>query len=125
MNPRLVCLASAFALLPIAHAADKKETGRYLSKQLKGDYYVYGGSIGDSTPPTRNDRKLSLMFKGPLAKDIFDHIGPDVKNSCGATKDYRERSRGDLNCTWAKDDGYSCYFGLDVQTGKSISDSGC
>jgi hypothetical protein len=119
MNTRLVCLASAFALLSLAHAADKKEGGRYLAKPLNGDYYVYGGSIGDKTPPTPKDRKLSMMFTGPLAKDLFDHIGPDAK-ACGASPEYRERNRGDLSCTWAKEDGYSCYFGLDVQTGKSI-----
>lgn len=50
MNARLVCLASAFALLPLAHAADRTEEGRYLAKPLKGDYYVYGGSIGDKNP---------------------------------------------------------------------------
>ena len=125
MNARLVCLVSAFALLPFAHAVDKKDGGRYLAKPLKGDYYVYGGSIGDSTPPTQKDRKLSFMFTGPLAKDLFDHIGPDAKISCSAAPDYRERNRGDLNCTWAKDEGYSCYFGLNVRTGKSIPDSSC
>ena len=125
MNARLVCLVSTLALLPFAHAADKKDGGRYLAKPLKGDYYVYGGSIGDSTPPTQKDRKLSVMFSGTLAKDLFEHIGPDAKMACGAASDYRQRNRGDLQCSWAKDDGYSCYFGLDVRTGKSISDSSC
>ncbi|SDE54087.1 hypothetical protein SAMN05428966_10922 [Massilia sp. PDC64] len=118
MNARTVCLVSALALLPLAHAADKKEEGRYLAKPLKGDYYVYGGSIGDSTPPTEKDRKLSVMLTGPLAKDLFDHMGPDAK-ACGAAPDYRERGRGDLSCTWSKADGYACYFGIDVRTGKS------
>lgn len=125
MNVRQLCLVGASALLPLAHAADKKDEGRYLSKPLKGDYYVYGGSIGDKTPPTQKDRKLSLMFTGPLAKDLFDHIGADAKMSCSDAPDYRERNRGDLSCTWTKDDGYSCYFGLDVRTGKSIRGSTC
>jgi hypothetical protein len=125
MNARLVCLVSAFSLLSLAHATDKKEEGRYLAKPLKGDYYVYGGSIGDSTPPTQKDRKLSLMFTGPLAKDLFDHIGPDAKMACSDSSDYRERNKGDLSCAWTKDDGYSCYFGLDVRTGKSMRGSIC
>jgi hypothetical protein len=82
MNARMVCLVSAFALLPLAHAAENKEDGRYLAKPLKGDYYVYGGSIGDKTAPTSRDRKVSLMVTGPLAQDLFDHIGPDAKDSC-------------------------------------------
>jgi hypothetical protein len=125
MNARLMCLVSALALLSLSHAADKKEEGRYLAKPLKGDYYVYGGSIWDSNPPTQKDRKLSLMFTGPLAKDLFDHVGPDAKVSCSDASGYRERNRGDLSCTWTKDDGYSCYFGLDVRTGKSTSGVTC
>jgi hypothetical protein len=121
----MVFLVSAFALLPLTHAADKKEEGRYLAKPLKGDYYVYGGSIGDKTPPTPKDEKVSLMFTGRLAQDLFDHIGPDAKDSCSPGPDYRERNRGDLICTWTKDQGYSCYFGLDVRTGKSMHGSTC
>lgn len=65
------------------------------------------------------------MFTGPLAKDLFHHIGPDAKISCGDAPDYRERNRGDLSCTWTKDDGYSCYFGIDVRIGKSMRGSTC
>jgi len=122
MNARLVYIVSALALFPLAQAADE---GRYLAKPLKGDYYVYGGSIGDSTPPTQKDRKLSFMLTGPLAKELFDHIGSDAKDACSGGPDYRERNRGDLTCTWTKDHGYSCYFGLDVPTGKSIRGSIC
>lgn len=125
MNARLVCIAGAFALFPLAQAADTKEASRYLAKPLKGDYYVYGGSIEDKTPPTPKDRKLSLMLTGPLAQDLFDHIGPDAKDACSVGPSYRERNRGDLTCTWTKEHGYSCYFGLDVPTGKSIRGSIC
>lgn len=119
MNLCLAYLVSALLLLPQAHAAEK-DPSRFMAKPLKGDYYVYGGSIGDKTPPTPKDRKLSLMLTGPLAKELFDHIGPDLKDACGAGPDNRERNRGDLICLWTKDEGYSCYIGLDVRTGKSM-----
>lgn len=119
MNLRLVYLISALLLLPFAHAAEKEE-GRFMAKPLKGDYYVYGGSIEDKTPPTSKDRKLSLMLTGPLAKELFDHIGPDLKDACGAGPDHRERNRGDLICLWTKEYGYACYVGIDVRTGKSM-----
>lgn len=125
MNGPLVCAIGLFALSSFVQAADKSDAGRYLAKPLKGDYYTYGGSIGDKTPPTAKDRKLSLMLTGPLAKDLFDHIGPDTKDACSAGPDYRERNRGDLSCTWTKEDGYSCYVGVDVTTGKSIQGSTC
>jgi hypothetical protein len=126
MNARLVSLVSALALTSVALAADPKEAaGRYGAKPLKGDYYVYGGSLGDSVPPTAKDRKVAMMFTGPLAKELFGQIGPDQKNACGDGPDHRTRLRGDLSCVWQKDDGYACYFGLDVPTGKSTYGSIC
>jgi hypothetical protein len=77
------------------------------------------------TPPTPKDRKVSLMFTGPLAQELFDYLGPDAKDSCSPDPDYQERNRGDLTCTWTRDQGYSCYFGLDARTGKSMHGSTC
>jgi hypothetical protein len=96
-----------------------------MTKPLKGDYYVYGGSLGDSVLPTAKDMKVSMMFTGPLAKELFNQIGPDKKDACGAGPDQRTRLRGDLSCIWQKGDGYSCYFGLDAQTGKSTYGTIC
>lgn len=124
MKLRVAYLIGAFLLLPLAQAAEKEE-GRFMATPLKGDYYVYGGSIGDKTPPTPKDRKLSLILTGPLAKELFDHIGMDVKDACGAGPGRRERSRGDLVCLWTKEYGYSCYVGLDVRTGKSMAGVTC
>jgi len=124
MNLRLLYLVSAFLLHPFADAAEKNE-GRFMAKPLKGDYYVYGGSIEEKSPPTPKDRKLSLMLTGPLAKELFDHTGPDLKDACGAGQDHRERTRGDLTCLWTKEYGYACYVGLDVRTGKSMAGVTC
>ncbi len=131
MNARLVFLAAAL-VLPMANATDppapKDPAARYGATPLKGDYYVYGGSMGDMVPPTAKDRKVSLMFSGPLAKELFDQIGPDRKDACGASPDHRTRTRGHLSCIWEKRgtySGYSCYFGLDVPTGKSTFGSIC
>lgn len=93
-------------------------------KPLKGDYQVYGGSLGDMEPPTPKDRKVAFMFTGPLAKDLFGQIGPDMKDTCGASPTHRERQRGDLSCT-RDTDGYRCYFGLNVVTGKGMDGSTC
>ena len=129
MNARLLCLADTLALLPIANGADPKPPkGRYLATPLTGNYYVYGGSMGDSVPPTAKDRKVSMMFSGPLAKELFDQIGPDRKDACGAGPEHRTRLKGHLSCIWRKSDGYAgytCYFGLDVPTGKSTYGSIC
>lgn len=118
MNVRLVFVVSALALLSLAHADNKKAQGRYLATPLKGDYYVYGGTISEKQPPTSKDRKVSFMFSGQLAKDMFTQIGPDAKHACSADAGYHERRKGDLVCI-LDEDGYSCYLGLDVTTGKS------
>ncbi|MBB3118103.1 hypothetical protein [Pseudoduganella violacea] len=125
MITRSMIFVGVLVISPFAQATDLHEPERYLAKPLKGDYYVYGGSIGDKTPPTQKERKLSLMLIGPLAKDLFDHIGPDAKGACDVSPGYRERIRGDLSCIHTKDHGYACYFGLNVVTGKSTRDSIC
>ena len=59
MNLSLVCFAVAL-VAPMANAADpsppKDPEARYGAMPLKGDYYVYGGSMGDMVPPTAKDR---------------------------------------------------------------------
>jgi hypothetical protein len=126
MRARLVFVVAALTLYSLAQAAEKKpEAWDGSPKPLKGDYQVYGGTLSEVIPPTQKDRKVAFMFKGPLAKELFDQIGPDAKMSCSDAPGYRERTRGDLSCTYTKDNGYACYFGLDVPTGKSTNGSIC
>lgn len=126
MTTRMACIAAALTLWSVAQAAETKPAewdGR--PKQLKGTYQVYGGTLSEALPPTKKDRKVAFMFQGPLAKELFDQIGPDAKISCSDASDYRERNRRDLSCTYTKDDGYICYFGLDVSTGRSTNGAIC
>jgi hypothetical protein len=119
MMPRLIISllvgASAFVV-----AAPWNST----PKPIKGTYQVYGGGLGDMVPPTKKDRKVSFSFTGPFAKELFDQIGPDMKDACGASPTHSERQRGDLDCIR---DGkeYMCYLGLNVLTGKSMGGSIC
>ena len=127
MRTRLVLFTCAATLALHVHAQNTKkqpETWDGRPKPLKGDYQVYGGTLSESIPPTSKDRKVAFMFTGPLAKHLFDQIGPDKKMSCSDAPGYRERRRGDLMCTH-DEDGYSCYFGLDVPTGKSTYGAIC
>ncbi|MDN4053033.1 hypothetical protein QPK32_08085 [Massilia sp. YIM B02763] len=125
MSARIVFLVAALTLYSLTQAAEKQETSAGGPKPLKGDYWVYGGELGDTVPPTKNDRKVAFTFRGPLAKELFDQIGPDNKDTCGAAPDHRIRDRSDLSCVWDKRDGYTCYFGLDVAKGKSTYGSIC
>ncbi|MBQ5939815.1 hypothetical protein [Massilia sp. AB1] len=127
MNARLIMTAVVGILAIHAYAQPAKtkpEAWDGRPKPLRGDYQVYGGTLSEGIPPTSKNRKVAFMFIGPLAKQLFGQIGPDTKVSCSDAEGYRERRRGDLTCTQDQD-GYSCYFGLDVPTGKSTHGSIC
>ncbi|WBS01645.1 hypothetical protein OU994_25805 [Pseudoduganella sp. SL102] len=123
---RIALFAAALTLPLTAHTAEGKATAWSAKpRPLRGDYQVYGGTLSEMLPPTHRDRKIAMMFKGPLAKELFEQIGPDEKASCSDAADYRERNRGDLSCTYTKEDGHACYFGIDVISGKAIIGSIC
>lgn len=119
MSQRLIAV---FLLVSGSLAATSSWSGT--PKPVKGTYQVYGGGLGDMVPPTKKDRKVSISFTGAFAKDLFDHIGPDMKDACDATPTHSERQRGDLDCVR---DGkeYFCYLGLNVLTGKSMGGAIC
>ena len=125
MSARVVFIVAALSLFAVTQAAENPKPQDIGQKSLKGDYLIYGGELGDPVPPTKKDRKVALTFKGPLAKELFDQIGPDRKDACGAAPDHRIRDRGDLSCVWDAHEGYVCYFGINVPTGKSTNGSIC
>lgn len=120
-------IATAILAIPLAHAEPNKPwDGSY--KAFKGGYLIYSGDLGEQQPPTRTDRKTSFTVDGPLAKELFEAIGPDLKDACGSLSGLRVRNKGDLDCTYDKDHPaapYTCHFGLDLRTGKSITGSIC
>lgn len=124
MSNRLAVFLCACCLATFVDATEKKGAGRYLANPLKGDYYVYAGSMAEMEPPTSKDRKISIMLGGALAKELFKQIGQDASHACSTAPGYHERRRGDLVCI-QDEDGYSCYIGLDAISGKSISGMIC
>lgn len=127
MNIRLACCAFSAMMACSSSVADKQPEWTGEPKPLRGDYQIYGGTLSEMLPPTPGDRKVAIMFKGPLAKDIFQQIGPNVKSAdaCSSATDFKERRRGDVSCTYTKAGGYTCYFGMDLRTGKSTYGAIC
>ena len=125
MNLRLLILSVSLFHIASVMAADTSPPGT--PKPLRGDYQIYGGTLSEMLPPTSNDKKVAFMVTGPAAKDLFLQIGPDVarENACSEAKDYRERRRGDLSCVHMKGEGYSCYFGIDLKTGRGMHGAIC
>lgn len=112
----------AISLLSVAYADDKNDWWQF--RPLKGSYLIYSGDLGEEQAPTKNDRKVSFAVTGAVAKDMFDSMYPDAKERCSDDKNYRERNKGELTCTHDRD-GYSCHFGFNLRTGKSIAGATC
>lgn len=97
----------------------------YLPAQAR--FAIFGGGLGDPTPPSANDTKIAFELRGKAARQLFDSIGPDKADACGGTAGERFRSRDDerLVCTRSVKGEYACYFGFDLKTGHSIGGSIC
>jgi len=121
---RLLFTSVALAMLVPARANDTSGMpAPYLA--FKGEYSVYSGELGNQQAPTRADRKVSFIIEGKVAKDIFDAIAPDDKLTCSGNRGARSRTRGSMWCTYEPGEGYTCYFGVDLKTGKSIAGGIC
>lgn len=120
-----IVLAGA-CVLGAAIAAPKAWDGTYSS--FVGKYLIYSNDLDEKAPPTDADRRVSFMVEGSLAKSLFDSIGPGQKDACGASESLLIRHRGDLDCSFDKLDKknpYTCHFGMDIRSGKSITGSTC
>ncbi|WGG50741.1 hypothetical protein [Rugamonas sp. DEMB1] len=115
----LVLLASAVAFARSEHA------WTFINRPFKGDFAVYGGGLGDTVAPTRTDKKMAFWIRGPVAKEMFAAMGPDLKGVCGTESGGRMRQRAEVSCSYFPASGYQCDFGFDLITGRSIGGSIC
>jgi hypothetical protein len=121
---KTLVLLGATLLLSLTYAAEQAHWPAPY-KVFKGRYTIYSGELGDQQAPTRDDRKLSFIIEGQAAKDIFNAMPPDEKVTCGDEKDARSRRKDHLWCTFDPGDGYTCYYGFDLRSGKSIAGGIC
>jgi len=121
---KYLLVLGAIALLSLAYAAEP--THRPAPYQsFKGEYTIYSGDLDDQQAPTWDDRKLSFIIEGQAAKEIFNAMPSDDKQTCSGEKGARSRSKENVWCTFNPGDGYTCYFGFDLRTGKSIAGGLC
>lgn len=117
-----ITLLLAFIAVLTVHA---QELGAH--KKVAGVYRVYGGGLGDPVTPTPTDKKVMFAIGGTAAREMFDAIGPDKKDICTEGSSVRVRSRDDekLFCMRSAKGEYSCNFGFDLVSGKSIGGIVC
>jgi hypothetical protein len=124
---RILAIGASVAVVSLAYASTKKAwDGTYTPSTIH--YLIYSNDLDEAQAPTRTDQRLSVAVTGELAKQIFDSIGPDLKLACGTTLGMRQRQRGDVDCSYDKDQPaspYTCHFGIDLRKGKSIAGATC
>ena len=128
MTPkRISFIVAGIACASMAYAGAKKEwDGSYTSATIH--YLFYSNDLDEARAPTATDQRLSVAVTGDLAKQIFDTIGPDLKVACGTTLGMRQRQRGDVDCSYDKEQQtspYTCHFGFNLRKGKSIAGATC
>lgn len=94
-------------------------------RPFRGEYSIYGGTLGEPTPPTRRSKNIEYHVRGTVARQMFEAMGPDLKDVCGAEGDQRIRQRAEVSCLFNPKNGYNCDFGFDLTTGRSIAGSQC
>jgi hypothetical protein len=96
-------------------------------RKLEGVYRVYGGGLGDPVAPTAKDKKVMFSITGDAARELFDALGPDKKDVCteGSGTRVRGRDNDNLVCLRSANGEYSCNFGFDLRSGKSIGGIVC
>ncbi|UTY57993.1 hypothetical protein [Massilia sp. erpn] len=125
-------LGALAAALSLAHAADPSNDPYGLWKPFRSAIYkIHSGVVADRSPPTAKDRMLTILVDGPIAKDIFDSIAPDLLDKCSSESGDRERAKKGIMCTYTiqldspKDSHYRCWIGLDLRTGNSVKTVSC
>jgi hypothetical protein len=108
-----------------AGLARSAQPWKFEYRSFKGAYHVYGGTLGEETEPTKRSRNIAYHVSGPVAQQMFDAMGPDLKDVCGAEGGQRIRQRAEVSCSFHPKDGYSCSFGFDLITGRSIAGIQC
>ncbi len=101
------------------------EKWRFAYAPFTGSFSIYGGGLGDPVKPSRTSKNIAFEVRGTVARQMFDAIGPDLKDVCGAEDGQRVRQRSEIVCLAHVKEGYRCSFGFNLITGRSIGGSIC
>lgn len=113
------------ALLSVVTVSAAAPAWEFEFRPAKAEYVLYGGQLGDPVPPSKGDNKISLLVTGKAARDMFNALGPDSPDECGADASTRVREKGEISCLRYSSREYACYVGFDLKTGKSIGGVTC
>ncbi len=124
---RTFALLVLVAVSQLASAVPHEKKPHQLNRwnPLQAEYKIHSGDTAYSELPSKVDRALTVSFNGDAAKQLFDQIGPDVKDRCGSSaQGDRERRKKGALCLYETqldsptDSHYRCWIGIDLRTGE-------
>lgn len=110
----------------VANAGSNEKKAHELNhwNPLQAEYKIHSGGTAYSELPTKADSALSVAFTDDAARQVFEQIGPDVKNICSSAKDERVREKKGVLCSYTprlenpKNPHYRCWIGINLRTGE-------
>lgn len=115
----------ALLLIVGIDSVQSAHTWRFSYQPVTGHYGIYGGGLADPLPPTKKDQRIAFWIEGKAAKQLFDAMGPDLRNTCGVEGENRLRQRAHVSCSYHPRHSHHCDFGFDLLSGHSIGGSTC
>jgi hypothetical protein len=121
---KILVLILAFPLTSAAGYEHASGTGH---TELIGVYKTYSRGLGDPGPATVKDTKIMFSIGGKAARQMFEATGPDVEDFCteGTGTRIRKKDKENIVCSRTQKGEYTCNFGFDLKTGKSIGGIVC
>lgn len=126
VNMRKLTLLIFVAVCQLAGAGETEKKSHELNQwnPLQAEYKIHSGNTAYSELPTKSDRALTVHFQGEVAKQVFEQIGPDLKDTCSDAKGDRERRKKGAFCMYharlenSENSHYRCWIGIDLRTGE-------
>lgn len=131
MRKLTLLVLAACCQLASAGESEKKAPALGQWNPFQAEYMIHSGGTAYSEPPTKTDRAISVYFVGQAAKQLFDQIGPDTKETCSSEKGDRERRNKGAYCLYharlenPTDSHYRCWIGIDLRTGEGQVRTSC
>jgi hypothetical protein len=134
MNKHKLILLAVVAVCQFAYAGQSGKTTHELNQwhQLQAEYKIHSKGTAYSELPTKTDSAFTVAFKGEAARQLFEQIGPDLKDGCGVSeKGDRERRKKGALCLYETrldsptDSHYRCWIGIDLRTGEGDVRTSC
>lgn len=107
-----------------AGEGEKKPHALNQWNQFQASYKIHSGNTAYSELPTKADSAFTVAFRDEAAKQLFDQIGPDVKDGCSDAKGDRERRKKGVFCTYTDrlenpaNAHYRCWIGINLRSGE-------